>query len=94
VIALFRELGEARIQDQLEHATRRSRGDVLVAVAQNVGRTGDFDRALAYATAAVAQPEIAGDPEYGAELWQRIARYHLQDGTARRPGQLMLIHGR
>jgi hypothetical protein len=65
VIALFRELGEARIQDQLKHATGRSRGDVLVAVAQNVGGAGDFrPRPPAYATAALAEPEIVGDPEY------------------------------
>jgi DNA-binding CsgD family transcriptional regulator/tetratricopeptide (TPR) repeat protein len=62
-------------------AIGRSRGDVLVGVAQNLGRAGDFDGAVAYATAAIAEPEIAGDPERGAELWQRIARFHLQDGN-------------
>ena len=62
-------------------ATGRSRGDMLVGVAQNLGRAGDFDSAVAYATAALAEPEIAGDIERGAELWQRIARYHLQDGN-------------
>jgi predicted ATPase len=51
-------------------ATGRSRGDVLVGVAQNLGRAGDFDRAVAYATAALAEPQIAGNPESGAELWQ------------------------
>ena len=70
----------ARVPDAAD-ATGRSRGDVLVGVAQNLGRAGDFDRAVAYATAALAEPEIAGDPERGAELWQRIARYHLQDGN-------------
>jgi hypothetical protein len=92
VIALFRELGEARVQDQLKHATGRSRGDVLFAVAQNVGGAGDFDRAIAYATAALAGPEIAGDSEYRAELWQRIARYHLQDGNG--PQARQIFHGR
>jgi tetratricopeptide (TPR) repeat protein len=62
-------------------ATGRSRGDVLVGAAQNLGGAGDFDRAVAYATAALAEPEIAGDRERGAEMWQRIARYHLQDGN-------------
>jgi AAA ATPase domain len=28
-----------------------------------------------------AEPEIDGDPERGAQLWQRIARYHQQDGN-------------
>ena len=70
----------ARVPDAAD-ATGRSRGDVLVGVAQNLGGAGDFDRAVAYATAALAEPEIAGDPERGAELWQRIARYHLQDGN-------------
>jgi tetratricopeptide (TPR) repeat protein len=66
---------------QAAERTRRSRGDVLVDIAQNLGGAGDFDRAVAYATAALAEPEIAGDSERGAELWQRIARYHLQDGN-------------
>ena len=70
----------ARVPDAAERAGR-SRGDVLVGVAQNLGGAGDFDRAVAYATAALAEPGIAGDPERGAELWQRIARYHLQDGN-------------
>jgi len=70
----------ARVPDAAERAGR-SRGDVLVGAAQNMGGAGDFDRAVAYATAALAEPEIAGDPERGAELWQRIARYHLQDGN-------------
>jgi DNA-binding CsgD family transcriptional regulator/tetratricopeptide (TPR) repeat protein len=78
---LQRELElRARVPDAAV-ATGRSRGDVLVGVAQNLGRAGDFDRAVAYATAALAEPEIAGDPERGADLWQRIARYHLQDGN-------------
>ena len=59
----------------------RSRGDLLAGAAQNLGGAGDFDRAVAYATAALAEPEIAGDPERGAQLWQRIARYHLQEGN-------------
>ena len=70
----------AHVPDAAERAGR-SRGDVLVGLAQNLGGAGDFDRAVAYATAALAEPEIAGDPERGAELWQRIARYHLQDGN-------------
>jgi hypothetical protein len=53
----------------------------LAGAAQNLGGAGDFDRAVAYATAALAEPEIAGDPERGAQLWQRIARYHLQEGN-------------
>jgi DNA-binding CsgD family transcriptional regulator len=53
----------------------------LAGAAQNLGGAGDFDRAVAHATAALAEPEIAGDPERGAELWQRIARYNLQDGN-------------
>jgi DNA-binding CsgD family transcriptional regulator/tetratricopeptide (TPR) repeat protein len=68
----------ARVPNAAELAGR-SRGDVLVGAAQNIGGAGDFDRAVAYATAALAEPEIAGDPERGAQLWQRIARYHLQD---------------
>jgi ATP/maltotriose-dependent transcriptional regulator MalT len=59
----------------------RFREDLLVGAAQNLARAGDFDRAVAYATAALAEARIAGDPERGAELWQRIARYHLQDGN-------------
>jgi DNA-binding CsgD family transcriptional regulator/tetratricopeptide (TPR) repeat protein len=70
----------ARVPDAAERAGR-SRGDVLVGLAQNLGSAGDFDRAVAYATAALAEAEIAGDPERGAELWQRIARYHQQDGN-------------
>jgi hypothetical protein len=70
----------ARVPDAAD-AARRSRGDVLVGVALNLGGAGDFDRAVAYATAALAEPEIAEDPERGAELWQQIARYHLQDGN-------------
>ena len=70
----------ARVPDAAERAGR-SRGNVLVAAAEHLGRAGDFDRAVAFATAALAEPEIAGDPERGAELWQRIARYHLQDGN-------------
>jgi DNA-binding CsgD family transcriptional regulator/tetratricopeptide (TPR) repeat protein len=70
----------ARVPDTAA-ATGRSRGDVLVGVAQNLGRAGDFNRAVAYTTAALAEPGIASDPEGGAELWQRIARYHLQDGN-------------
>jgi DNA-binding CsgD family transcriptional regulator/tetratricopeptide (TPR) repeat protein len=70
----------AHVPDAAERAGR-SRGDVLVGLAQNLGGAGDFDRAVGYATGALAEPEIAGDPERGAELWQRIARYHLQDGN-------------
>ena len=70
----------ARVPDAAEQAGR-SRGDVLVGAAQNLGGAGDQDHAVGYATAALAEPEIAGDPERGAELWQRIARYHLQDGN-------------
>ena len=70
----------ARVPDAAD-AAGRSRGDVLVGVALNLGGAGDFDRAVAYATAALAEPEIVVDPERGAELWQRIARYHLQDGN-------------
>jgi DNA-binding CsgD family transcriptional regulator/tetratricopeptide (TPR) repeat protein len=70
----------ARVPDAAERAGR-SRGDVLAGLAQNLGGAGDFDRAVAYATAALAEPGIAGDPGRGAELWQRIARYHLQDGN-------------
>ena len=70
----------ARVPDAAERAGR-SRGNVLVGRRRDFGRVGDFDRAVAYATAALAEPEIAGDPERGAELWQRIARYHLQDGN-------------
>ena len=70
----------ARVPDAAERAGR-SRGDVLVGLAQNLGGAGDFDRAVGYATAALAEPAIASDPERGAELWQRIARYHLQDGN-------------
>jgi DNA-binding CsgD family transcriptional regulator/tetratricopeptide (TPR) repeat protein len=69
-----------RVRDAAD-ATGRSRGDVLVSAAQNLAGAGDFDRAVAYATAALAEPEIAGDPERGVELWQRIARYHLQDNN-------------
>ncbi len=69
-----------RVPDAAERAGR-SRGNVLVAAAEHLGRAGDFDRAVALATAALAEPEIADDPEPGAELWQRIARYHLQDGN-------------
>ena len=68
----------ARVPDAAERAGR-SRGNLLAAAAEHLGRAGDFDRAVAYATAALAEPEIAGDPERGAQLWQRIARYHLQD---------------
>ena len=35
---------------------------------ENLGRAGDFDRAVAFATAALAEPEIASDPERGAEV--------------------------
>ena len=70
----------ARVPDAAEQAGR-SRGDVLVGAAQNLSGAGDQDNAVGYATAALAEPEIAGDPERGAELWQRIARYHLQDGN-------------
>ena len=52
----------------------------VAAAAEHLGRVGDFDRAVAFATAALAEPDIAGDPTHGAELLQRIARYHLQDG--------------
>jgi predicted ATPase len=70
----------AHVPDAAERAGR-SRGDVLVAAAQNLGSAGDFDRAVAYATGALGEREITGDPERGAELWQQIARYHLQDGN-------------
>ncbi len=69
----------ARVPEAAERAGR-SRGNVLAAAGEHVGRVGDFDRAVAFATAAIAEPDIAGDPERGAELWQRIATYHLQDG--------------
>jgi DNA-binding CsgD family transcriptional regulator/tetratricopeptide (TPR) repeat protein len=70
----------ARVPDAATQAGR-SRGDVLAGAAQNLAGAGEFDAAVAYATAALAEPDIAGDPEHGAELWQRIARYHLQDGN-------------
>jgi DNA-binding CsgD family transcriptional regulator/tetratricopeptide (TPR) repeat protein len=70
----------AHVPDAAERAGR-SREDVLVRAAQNFGGAGDFDRAVGYATAALDEPDIARDPERGAELWQRIARYHMQDGN-------------
>jgi DNA-binding CsgD family transcriptional regulator/tetratricopeptide (TPR) repeat protein len=70
----------ARVPDAAGRA-ERSRGDVLASAAQGLGHAGDFDRAVAYAKAALAEPEISDDPERGAELWRRIARYHLQDGN-------------
>ena len=73
----------ARVPEAAERAGR-SRGNVLAAAGEHVGRVGDFDRAVAFATAALAEPDIAGDPERGAELWQRIATYHLQDGNGPR----------
>jgi DNA-binding CsgD family transcriptional regulator/tetratricopeptide (TPR) repeat protein len=70
----------ARVPDAAD-ATGRSRGDVLVGAAQNLARAGDFDRAVAYATTALAEPGIARNPERAAEVWGRIARYHLQDSN-------------
>jgi DNA-binding CsgD family transcriptional regulator/tetratricopeptide (TPR) repeat protein len=70
----------ARVPEAAERAGR-SRGNVLADAGEHVGRVGDFDRAVAFAAAALAEPEIAGDPERGAELCQRIATYHLQDGN-------------
>jgi DNA-binding CsgD family transcriptional regulator/tetratricopeptide (TPR) repeat protein len=70
----------ARVPDAAERAGR-SRGNVLAAAADDLGSVGDFDRAVAFATAALSEPDIASDPTHGAELWQRIARYHLQDGN-------------
>ena len=58
----------ARVPDAAERAGR-SRGNVLAAAAEHLGRAGDFDRAVAYATAALAEPDITGDPAHGAELW-------------------------
>jgi DNA-binding CsgD family transcriptional regulator/tetratricopeptide (TPR) repeat protein len=66
---------------EAEGRAGRSRGDVLIAAAQNLGGVGDFDSAVAYATAALVEPDIVGDPERGAALLQRIARYHMQDGN-------------
>jgi tetratricopeptide (TPR) repeat protein len=70
----------ARVPDAAD-ATGRSRGDVLICAAQNFGGAGDFGRAVAYATAALAEPGIVGNPEREADLWQRIALYHLRDGN-------------
>jgi DNA-binding CsgD family transcriptional regulator/tetratricopeptide (TPR) repeat protein len=55
-----------------------SRADILPRTADNLSRAGDFDRAIAYATAALAEPEIASDPGRAAEVWERMAWYYLQ----------------
>ncbi|HWI00794.1 MAG TPA: AAA family ATPase [Propionibacteriaceae bacterium] len=67
----------ARVPDAAD-ATGRSREDVLVGAAENLSRAGDFDRAVAFASAALAEPEIASDPGRSAEVWERVAWYYLQ----------------
>lgn len=49
----------------------RSCGNVLAGAAENLGRAGDFDRAVTLANAALAEPEITVERARAAAVWAR-----------------------